>query len=338
MRRLRHLAVAGLLLASLSGATIADAIVVERIVAVVGDRPILLSELRRRARPFLIQVHQRVPPGAQQAAAESQIFRDLMEKMIEDELITQAAEKANISVTSEELENAIRNLAVSQGTTPAGIVKLAAESSGLTEQEYRDELRRQILEGKMLQLRTKNRMRVTDQDLSSAFDRVVKAEMRRREYHPAWIVLRVYPGSSPDAVEERMALARSLAERIKRGEDFAALARQFSDDTATREAGGDLGIRAPRGSEAATSNRRPVMDAALESALMTLEPGQVAAPRRAGDGIVILKLLSRQPSRYTTIEAAQNELLQRIQQETMMKARRRWLDGLKRRSHLDVRL
>ncbi|EYF04930.1 peptidylprolyl isomerase [Chondromyces apiculatus] len=338
MRRLRHLAVAGLLLASLSSATVAQAIIVERIVAVIGDRPILLSELRRRARPFLIQVHQKVPPGAQQAAAESQIFRDMMEKMIEDELIAQNAEKASITVSSEELDNAIRNLAAAQGTTVAGIVKLARESSGLTEMEYRDEIRRQILEGKMLQLRVKGRLRVTEQDVIAMYDRVVKAELRRRDYRPAWIVLRVYPGSSAEVVEERMALARTISERIQKGEDFAALAQQFSDDTPTRDQGGDLGIRAPRGSEAATAQRRPVMDAALENALMALEPGQIAEPRQAGNDIVILKLLSRQPSRYTTLEAARPELMQRLQQETMMKARRRWIDGLKRRSHLDVRL
>lgn len=342
MRLAPRLALAALLsapvLASVLAASPAEAIVIERIVAVVGDQPILLSDLRRRARPFLIQVHEKVPPGAQQAAAESQIFKDLIEKMIEDELIAQAAEKASIAVTTEELDNALRNIAASQGARVADIVRLARESSGLTEQEYRDELRRQILEGKMLQLRVKGKLRITEQDVESAFDRAVKAELRRRDYRPAWIVLRVYPGSSPEAEQERWALARDLAERARRGEDFSALARQFSDDANTREAGGDLGIRAPRASEGAATGRRQVLAPALEEALMAIEPGQITAPMRAGDAIVIVKLLSRQPSRYTTLEAARPELLQRLQAEMVSKARRRWLDTLKRRTHLDVRL
>ena len=338
MRSLRKLVLAGLLLAALFRATPAEAIVIERIVAVVGDRPILLSELRRRARPFLLQVQEKVPPGAQQAAAESQIFKDLIEKMIDDELIAQAAEKASIAVTSEELENAIRNIAAAQGATVSEIIRLAQETGGLTEQEYRDEIRRQILEGKMLQLRVKGRLRITEQDVVAAFDRAQKAELKRRDYRPAWIVLRIYPGSSPEAVEERWALARTIAERARKGEDFAALAKQFSDDTQTRDVGGDLGVRAPIGSEAAATGRRQVMSAQLESALMGLEPGQTAEPARAGDAIVIVKLLSRQPSRFTTIEAARPELLQRLQAEILQKARRRWIEGLKRRTHLDVRL
>ena len=57
------------------GASTARATIVERIVAVVGDRPILLSELRLRARPYLLQIAQKAQPGPQRAAAESQLFK-----------------------------------------------------------------------------------------------------------------------------------------------------------------------------------------------------------------------------------------------------------------------
>src|SRR3712207_8862549 len=69
---------------ALAAAAPARAIIAERVVAVVGDRPILLSELRARARPFLVQIAQRVPPGPQQAAAESQVFKELIEKRSEE--------------------------------------------------------------------------------------------------------------------------------------------------------------------------------------------------------------------------------------------------------------
>ena len=71
---------------------------------------------------------------------------------------------------------------------------------------------------------------------------------------------------------------------------------------------------------------------------MQLEPGGVAAPMRAGDAIVVMKLLSRQPARYTTLEAARPEMMQRLQVDILEKAKRKWLEELKRRTHLDVRL
>jgi peptidyl-prolyl cis-trans isomerase SurA len=327
--------VAGLL--ALQPAT-AHAVVVERIVAVVGDRPILLSELRQRARPFLAQILQKVPPGAQQAAAESQMFKELIERMVEEELEAQAADRARISVTAEEIDNAFRNIAAAQNKSVAKIFDDARTTSGLSDQDYRDEIRRQILEGKMLQLRVKGRLRLTEDDVRATFDKVVREERHRLEYHPAWIVLRVPAGSSADALAERQRLASDLAARARRGEDFAALARRYSDDTATREAGGDLGGRAPQGSPAAVAGKRPVMAPDLEAALMALEPGQVAEPMRAGDAIVVMKLVDRAPSRYASLEASRAEMMQRAQGEVLERAKRKWLDELKRRTHLEVRL
>jgi peptidyl-prolyl cis-trans isomerase SurA len=214
----------------------------------------------------------------------------------------------------------------------------AAARSGLSEQDYRDEIRRQLLEGKMLQLRVKGRVRITEEDVKAMFDRTVREEKRRREYHPAWVVLRVPAGSSLAAREERVALARSIAQRARAGEDFAEIARRFSDDVATREAGGDLGIRAPVGSPSAAQGKHPVLSPDLEAVALALEPGQVADPIPIADAIVVIKLVSRQPSRYTTYEAAKPEMLQRLQAEILEKAKRKWLDELKSRTHLDVRL
>jgi peptidyl-prolyl cis-trans isomerase SurA len=190
----------------------------------------------------------------------------------------------------------------------------------------------------MLQLRVKGRVHVSEEDVRSMYDRTVREEKKRREYHPAWIVLRVFPGSSPEAVEQRKALADQLAARARRGEDFAALAAQYSDDSATRDKGGDLGIRAPDGSQAAVTGKRPVLAPELETAVMQLEPGQVTAPIHAGDALVVLKLLTRQPSRYTSFDAAKDEMMQRIQAEILERAKRKWIEELKQRTHLDVRL
>ncbi|MFT3775834.1 MAG: peptidylprolyl isomerase [Minicystis sp.] len=315
----------------------ARAVVVERVVAVIGDRPILQSELRKRAKPFLLQIASRVPPGPQQAAAETQVFKELIEKMIDDELEGQAADKAHITVTSDEIDAAIRNIAAAQGLSVPDLIKGAARS-GLTEQDYREELRRQILEGKMLQLRVKGRVRITEEDIKAMYERTLREERKRREFHPAWIVLRVPPGSSPAAVAERTALAHKIVGAARKGEDFASLARQYSDDTATREGGGDLGVRAPQGSPQATSGRAKPLRPEVDAVVNVMEPGQVSDPIQVEDALVIVQLLERQASRYRNYEEAKPEMLNRLQTEILDKAKRKWLDELKSRTHLEVRL
>jgi len=338
MRSRQRLVALGLVLAAALAQQPAEAIVVERIVAVVGDDPILLSELRARAKPFLLQVQQRVRPGAEQAAAESQVFKDMLETMIDQKLESQAAERAGITVSPEEVENAFRNIATAQGITTAELFREAKARSGLTEQEYRDEIRRQILEGKMLQLRVKGRVRITEEDVKATYERTLREERKRRDYRASWIVLQIMPGSSPEAIAERKKLAAELVTRARAGEDFAALARAYSDEANTRDAGGDLGIRAPAGSPQAQQGQRPALAPDFENAVMTLEPGQVTDVIEQERGLVIMKLVSRQPSRYTTYEAAKGEMVQRLQTEILEKAKRKWLDELKKRTHLDVRL
>ena len=316
----------------------AHAVVVERVVAVVGDRPIFLSELRQRAKPFLLQVQLKVPPGPQQAAAESQVLKELIEKIIDEELESQAADKAKITVASDEVDSAIRNVAQMQGLSVPDLVREAKKRSGMSELDYRDEIRRQILEGKMLQLRVKGRIRITEEDVKGMYERTLREERKRREYHPTWIVLRILPGSTRDAIEERKELAAQLVRRARKGEDFATLAKTYSDDTATRDSGGDLGIRAPQGSQAATAGKRPVLAPELEAVVLPLDPGQVSEPLQVGEAIVILSVVSRQASRFTTFEAAKPEMLQRLQGEILERAKRKWLEELKSRTHLDVRL
>ena len=63
-----------------------------------------------------------------------------------------------------------------------------------------------------------------------------------------------------------------------------------------------------------------------------------AAAIRIADAIMIVQLIERQASRYTTCEAAKPEMLQRLQTEILDRAKRKWLDELKSRTHLDVRL
>jgi peptidyl-prolyl cis-trans isomerase SurA len=316
----------------------ASAIIVERVVAVVGDRPILLSELETRTRPFRLQILQKVPAGPQRSAAQDQINREMLQKMIDEELEQQAAERAHISVTTEEIDNAFKNIAASQNVSLPDLFREARTRSGLSEQEYRDEIRRQILEGKMLQLRVKGRIRITEEDVRQRCDRAIKEEKKVREYHPAWIVLRVMPGSSPASEVERTQLAKQIVARARGGEDFATLVKAYSDDSSTKENGGDLGVRAPRESPNAQQGRRPVLGKEFEDELMKLEPGQVADPIRAGEGIVVLKLLTRQESRIKSCAEARQEILALLQGEQFEHAKRKWIDELKLRTHIDVRL
>ena len=297
----------------------AGATVVERVVAVIGDRAILLSDLKARAQPFLMQVTQGVQPGAQRSAAISQVYKGVLDKIVDEELEERAAIQAKIAITSKEIDEAIGRVAAQNQMTPQKLLAEAART-GVTEAQYRDELRRQLLQAKLVNVRLQGRIRVTDEDLKLAYRKLVLEERQRLNLRVAWVRI---PAGADGA-------GRALAERVAEAahsQDFAQLARQFSQDRATRDSGGQL-----------PQNKLADLPVSVARASMQLEVGESSPPLRVDDDYVIVRVNSRDASQLPSFDEARRELGDRVYMDKMGQARRSWLDGLRRRNHVEVRL
>lgn len=306
--------------------SLAHATIVERVVAVVGDKAILLSDLLERARPFQMQVYGSVPEGASRNAALSQLYRQLVERLVDEELQGREAVRSNITVTAEEIESAVERVAKQNGVTVEQLFE-EAQKNGLGIAEYRQEIRRQLLDAKMLNLRIQGRMRIGEDDMRSAYKRIAQEERKKLEFRAAWVRIQIPAGSGLTGAAQQREAAAQVAARARAGGDFAELARTYSSDPATREQGGLLAPMHP-------GELPPDIDAAL----LGIEPGEVAGPIRVGDAWLVLKLVERGPSQLPEYEKAKPQLQTRVYAEKMDTARRQWLDGLRKRSHVDIRL
>jgi peptidyl-prolyl cis-trans isomerase SurA len=76
----------------------------------------------------------------------------------------------------------------------------------------------------------------------------------------------------------------------------------------------------------------------LETKAVELDVDEVGDPFRFKDAIVILTVLSRQPSRYSSLDAVRAEITERVRAEKLQKVKEKWLDDLRRRTHVDIRL
>lgn len=337
--RLRGLSAALVLTALLAAPRRADAAtVVEKIVAVVGDDSVLLSELRQRANPLLRVLAKQVPAGPQRTAAESQVLKDLLGRMVEEMLEQQASERLKVSATAEEIDRALQNVAQQQKMTVEELFKAAEEKTGLSEVDYRAEIRRQVLEGKLLSQRVRGRIRITDEDLKNAYTRTLREERERREYRPSWIVLKLPAGASAAQVAAVETKAKKIHAALKAGQNFAEAAKEFSEDEKSKDKGGDMGIHAPSKTQAAQAGKRPALAKDLEDRLLPLEPGQFTEAFQFQDAFLIMALQSRQPSKYTSFEAAKEEMGVRVQNEILAREKETWIEELKKRTHVETRL
>jgi len=308
----------------------ADASIVERIVAVVGERPILLSELRHRARPHLYRIAASTPNATQQAAQESEMFRELLNRMIDERLEETAADKAHVSVSPEEVDNGIRQVAAQTKLSPAQVVG-EAKKQGLSEQDYRDEIRRQVLEGKLIQLRVRGRVRVTEQDARASYTHFLKDVAEQSPVDLKIIVLQVPPGSNAQTAAARSALAAELVKRARAGEDFCQLVQNYSQDPTTVNTCGSRGA-VPRGQ----------LFPQLQQVAGSLKPGETADPVEFRDpmgnsAVLVIQLASQQPT-IPPYDQVKDQMMERAFVEATDRQRKLWLSELRRGVYIDVRL
>ncbi len=302
----------------------AHARVVERVVAVVGDQPVLLSDVRERGRAVLGRLAAAQLPEAQRAASEGQILHEALQRVVDERLMSLAAEQAHLAVTEQEVDNALKYRATASHVS---LVELLAEAKkqGLSEDDYRAELRRQLLEGKLVQLRLGKRVRVSDEDARAAYGRFVREMSVEPVVDVGLIALRVKADISDSDKDKRLKQAEELSASANMGGDFCKMAAEFSDDTETKTT---CGSRGPQPLSAFAGE--------LKDRLAALKIGEVTPAFVLGDALVILKLRDK-PS-VPAFEAVKEQMIERAYSESMEKQRKAWLGELRRETYVDVRM
>lgn len=318
LKRLGGGLVVALMVSALAGSV--RAAIVERIVAIVGDRAILLSDLRQRSRPFLARAYDQYPEGPQRAAATSQIYKVVLDRMVEEELEDEAARRAGITVTSEEIDKALERVAMQNGLSPAAIMA-EARNSGLTTEQYRDELRRQVLQSKIGSIRLQGRVKIEESDLRAAYHALVREERMQLPQRTLRLVLPA--GGTPTAEARAQKQADALVQRALAGEDFRQLVEQY-------------GVKPGSG----LAEARPPMQEPeeIQRATLGLEVGGISRPVRLAGAIVIVQVLERAASSLPPYDEVKDAVHERVYMEKMSRVRKHWLDGLRRRTYVEIRM
>ena len=288
---------------------------VDRIVAIVGSKPILASQVEEQL--VLAQAQGLKMPT--DSAGRDAVRRQVLSQMVDEELIVQQAERdTTIKVTDQEVqdqvEQTVQNVRKQFGSTADFQAQLRA-AQFLSEEEWRrwlaDQQRRGILQQRLLdQLRQKGKLRPippTDAQLRQFWEE----NKARQPKRPAAISFRqIVIAPQPDSAAKARArqLAESLVVVLRHGAKFADVAKQFSADSASREQGGELGWF-----------RRGVMVKEFEDVAFRLRPGDISDPVPTDFGYHIIQVERVQPAEVLarhvlitpTISAAQIALARR---------------------------
>jgi parvulin-like peptidyl-prolyl isomerase len=161
---------------------------VDRVAAVVNDRVVLLSEVRARASLVARSQH------ATLSQLTDTILHQVTDHLVEEILIEAEAKRLAVSVASDEIDRAVEQLAQGNNTSVASFLK-EVEKQGIGASELREALRRQLMESKLLLLRSNQMQRIEEKDLRNRYE-----QMKRQMKDPKDI--KSYDELKPELVNE----------------------------------------------------------------------------------------------------------------------------------------
>lgn len=310
------------LLAATLCAPLAYGSIVERVVAVVGERPILLSELRLRAKPYEGRVG---GTHSERAAQRSQLFTEMLDRMVDEELMRRAASRAKVSVTEAEVDAALDRIAAGNQVTTEELL-LETERSGVNRAQYRREIKGQLLDAKVMNVRLQGRMLISEEDVQSEYQQLVVFERRQLPVRVALLRIEIPNKADPTEAARLGKIAEEASQKARAGADFDELRQRYSTHPS------DPGDATP---PLLTPAQMP---AELARTVVNLDVGEVSSPVRSNTTLVVLKVLERAPSSLPAMDRVWEQLMHRVHTRKMEKMRRRWLDDMRRRTHVEIRL
>lgn len=251
------------------------------IIAVVNSELVTAAELEQRIQRIRIAT---TPRGTPPPPVTDQLRQQALDSLIEERVLLTFARDSGVRVDDSEIDRAVQSIAVQNKLTlPQLRERVAAE--GMDYARFRTTLRDQILLERVREREVGQRTRVTEAEIDKFLAERSAQGGRNSELNIAQILITVPEGASAEVVAQRQAMAEAALARVRGGEDFAAVAREVSED-ANRARGGDMGLR--------PTSRLPD---SFVAQVRDLQPGQVSPTLlRTGAGFHVLKLVERSDS------------------------------------------
>jgi peptidyl-prolyl cis-trans isomerase SurA len=297
--------------------------VVEKIAALVGDDIILQSEVEDRAAPLLADVAAISNPTEREARTQA-VRREVLDRLVQDQLLAQQADELKLTVSNDEIDRAIEQIKRDYGLTDTQL-RDELRRQGTSVAAYRQNTKREILKYRVINIAVGSKINVGDSEVQSYYDRHMKsANVQVRASH---IFVTIPEGADNATVIEREKLAKSLLGRAQEGEDFAKLAREYSEDAGTRNEGGDLGYIG-----------RDILPKALEELVFSMRVGDIRGPVRADRGFHVIKLVDRRTKEAKPFAEVEDEIRVRLRQREMERQTKIYMGELRKKTLVDIRL
>jgi peptidyl-prolyl cis-trans isomerase SurA len=300
--------------------------VADRIVAIVNDDCVTLSELNEALEPFLLKMEKDgYPPGAAQQA-RFQLRQRVLDMMIDKKLTEQEAKKAAIFVQDKEVDQYLERTKAEHSMTEEDLRKALA-ADGYTLEEYRVQLKDRLLRMKLVNLHVKSKIAITEQDIKKYYEEHEEEYQGEKKYHLRTIFVKAPSSATADEKEAAREKIESVKAALDTGgpEAFDELATRFSEDASAAE-GGDLGTFALGD-----------LSERIREAISGMKAGEISPILEIPSGYQILMVQDIEAGPGKPLEDVKKEIQQKVYQKAVEEKYEVWIKKLRERSYVKIK-
>jgi len=307
--------------ASMSPRAPDSADVLDRVVAVVNNEAITLSELLEHLAHYFAENRQSVPREGEPALRER-----LLQRLVEHRLQLQEASRDRIVVEEGEITEQLADVMKRMGVKGQEELERVVSAQGLTMESLRNRLREQIMIKKVIRRRVALRISVTEQEI----DRYLLENRTKLETGLAFHARHILITPASPAGDKEWEAARLKAEEVwsmlRAGQDFAELARRYSQDPSAPD-GGDLGVM-----------KQGELASEIEAQILRVRQGEVSGPFRSKLGYHMFKLEWKESLSGEALAQTKQQIRDILYREKYQERLEAWVQEIKGRAIIEIRL
>lgn len=292
----------------------------DRIVAVVNDEIITLSEFTAMAEPVLREAQASLSPS-EFLQQETVIKKQVLDAMIDERLMLHKAKELGLTVQDDEVNERIEDIKRENKIETDEQFNQVLLDEGLTLNELRDQMRIHIT---MLKLRAREvqyKIDVSEADARKYYQDRKSEFTKPRRAHVFLLLVEVSATASEQVKAEKRSVAQQLRQRLIAGEEFNLLVKEVMPQAADN--GGDIGWL-----------EEGKMLQEFQQLVFTLPIGSISEPFATDHGINLIKVVEREDETLVPFEQVQEAITNKIRQTRTEARMRDWLDDLRAKAFI----
>jgi len=257
------------------------------------------------------------------ANERDRVLRGILDELIAFRLLLQESRARKLPVSDADIDARLADIRKQFPSEEAFKGAMAAQNTTLD--EVRKEMRQELLVTKLLETEVGPKSSVAPGEVEKIYKENPQAFVVREQVRASHILITVAPDADATAKAEALAKAKSVLKSARAGNDFAALAKEFSQDPGSAAQGGDLGLFSAE-----------QMVPPFSKAAFSLRPGGISDLVETQFGYHIIKVAEKQPARTIPLDEVRPQVEEFLQNQNRQEQTDIFVKSLRSKGNVEI--